>query len=74
MALTKRKRAAVEKVFYFSFYDFCEKMATVLGTLAFALINNYTQNMRSSVLALIIFFILAVFFIARIQNFKVKHP
>jgi UMF1 family MFS transporter len=59
---------------YFSFYDFCEKMATVLGTLAFALINNYTQNMRSSVLALIIFFILAVFFIARIQNFKVKHP
>lgn len=59
---------------YFSFYDFCEKMATVLGTLAFALINNYTQNMRSSVLALIIFFILAVFFIARIQNFKEKHP
>ncbi|MDZ4668259.1 MAG: MFS transporter [bacterium] len=59
---------------YFSFYDFCEKMATVLGTLAFALINNYTQNMRSSVLALIIFFILAVFFLARIENFKEKHP
>ncbi|MCF8254122.1 MAG: MFS transporter [Bacteroidia bacterium] len=59
---------------YFSFYDFCEKMATVLGTLAFALINNYTENMRSSVLALIIFFILALFFIARIQNFKESHP
>lgn len=59
---------------YFSFYDFCEKMATVLGTLSFALINNYTQNMRSSVLALIIFFILALFFIMRIKNFKEVHP
>jgi UMF1 family MFS transporter len=59
---------------YFSFYDVCEKMATVLGTFAFGFINNYTENMRSSVLALIIFFILALFFIARIENFKEKHP
>lgn len=59
---------------YFSLYDFAEKMATVFGTLAFAVINNYTENMRTSVLALIIFFILALFFIVRIQNFKEKHP
>jgi UMF1 family MFS transporter len=59
---------------YFSFYDVCEKLATVLGTFVFALINNYTGNMRTSVLALIIFFILALFFISRIPNFKEKHP
>lgn len=59
---------------YFSFYDFSEKMATVLGTLSFAIINNYTENMRTSVLALIIFFILALFFLVRIKNFKEVHP
>jgi UMF1 family MFS transporter len=59
---------------YFSFYDICEKGATVLGTFVFGLINNYTGNMRTSVLALIIFFILALFYISRIENFKEKHP
>ncbi|MCG9880867.1 MAG: MFS transporter [Bacteroidia bacterium] len=63
-----------EPASYFSFYDVSEKLATVFGTFVFGFINNYTQNMRSSVLALIIFFILALFFIVRIENFKEKHP
>jgi UMF1 family MFS transporter len=63
-----------EPASYFSFFDVCEKMATVLGTFVFGFINNYTENMRTSVLALIIFFIIALFFIARIENFKEKHP
>lgn len=59
---------------FFSFYDITEKVATVLGTFAFGFINNFTENMRTSVLALILFFILALLFLARIKNFKEKHP
>lgn len=59
---------------YFSFYDISEKVATVLGTFAFALINTLTENMRTSLLALMLFFILALVFFTRIENFKEKHP
>jgi UMF1 family MFS transporter len=51
-----------------------EKMATVLGTFAFGFINNLTGNMRSSVLALLVFFIIAGFLFMFIPNFKEKHP
>jgi UMF1 family MFS transporter len=54
---------------YFSFYDVCEKLATVLGTFVFAFINNMTGNMRSSVLVLMVFFLVGLFFISRIKNF-----
>jgi UMF1 family MFS transporter len=63
-----------ETASYFSFYDVCEKMATVLGTFAFGLINDFTGNMRSSVLALLVFFIIAGFLLMQIPNFKEKHP
>jgi len=57
---------------YFSFYDVCEKLATVLGTFVFAFINNMTGNMRSSVLVLMVFFLVGLFFISRIKNFTGK--
>lgn len=63
-----------ETASYFSFYDICEKMATVLGTFAFGFINNLTGNMRSSVLALLVFFIIAGILFMLIPNFKEKHP
>ncbi len=58
-----------EHASYFSFYDVCEKLATVLGTFVFAFINNLTGNMRSSVLVLMVFFIVGLFFVSRIRNF-----
>ncbi|MCX6256950.1 MAG: MFS transporter [Bacteroidia bacterium] len=42
---------------FFSFYDVTEKLATVFGTLSFGLINHFTGSMRTSALALGIFFI-----------------
>jgi MFS transporter, UMF1 family len=48
---------------YFSFYDFSDKVSTVLGTLAFGLIDAITGSMRYSVLALMVFFILGVIFL-----------
>ncbi|PZP45854.1 MAG: MFS transporter, partial [Pseudopedobacter saltans] len=41
---------------FFSFYDVTEKVAIVLGMFSFGFIENITGNMRSSILALIIFF------------------
>lgn len=59
---------------YFSFYDVCEKMASVLGTFSFGLINGLTGSMRSSIVALAVYFVIGLFFISRIKNFKSVHP
>lgn len=59
---------------YFSFYDVCEKLAIVIGTFSFGLLLDLTGNMRTSVLALAVYFVLGLLFIARIKNFKTMHP
>ena len=41
---------------FFSFYDVTEKVAIVLGMFSFGFIENITGNMRSSIMALIVFF------------------
>lgn len=41
---------------YFSFYDLLEKVAIVVGTFSFGLINEITGGMRLSMLALTVFF------------------
>lgn len=58
---------------YFSFYDVCEKLAIVLGSFSYGLINGFTGNMRTSILALIIYFVIGLYFFARIKNFKTFH-
>ena len=47
---------------YFSFYDVVYKSAIVGGTLMFGVVDNITNNMRYSVLALAIFFMLGFLF------------
>lgn len=43
---------------YFSFYDVCDKLGTVIGTLSFGYVAEIFGNMRNSVLALMIYFII----------------
>ncbi len=43
---------------YFSFYDVCDKIGTVIGTLSFGYVSEFFGGMRNSVLALMIFFII----------------
>ncbi len=43
---------------FFSFYDVTEKIAIVIGMFSFGFINELTGSQRSSVLALMIFFII----------------
>ena len=48
---------------YFSFYDVTEKIAIVIGMFSFGYINEFTGSQRSSVLALMIFFIIGLVFL-----------
>ncbi|MBY0537730.1 MAG: MFS transporter [Chitinophagaceae bacterium] len=43
---------------FFSFYDVTEKLAIVIGLFSFGFIEGLTNNMRNSILALIVFFVL----------------
>lgn len=43
---------------YFSFYDVCEKVGIVIGTLTFGLVSQTMGGMRNSTLALMIYFII----------------
>lgn len=42
---------------FFSFYDVCDKIGTVIGTLSFGYVAEFFGGMRNSVLALMTFFI-----------------
>ena len=45
---------------FFSFYDVTEKLAIVIGLFSFGFIEGITHNMRNSLLALILFFVLGL--------------
>jgi MFS transporter, UMF1 family len=49
---------------FFSFYDVTEKIAIVLGLFTFGFVNEITGSQRNSVLALMLFFIIGLFFLA----------
>jgi MFS transporter, UMF1 family len=42
---------------FFSFFDVSEKIAIVIGTFSWGFINGFTGSMRTSILSLIVFFI-----------------
>lgn len=50
----------IDHASYFSFYDVCDKIGTVIGTLTFGLIFELTGNLRHSVLAIGIIFIFGI--------------
>jgi len=53
---------------YFSFYDVLTKVAIVSGTFVFGLVNQLTGNMRLSILAISIFFVIAFFIMLRVKT------
>lgn len=50
---------------FFSFYDVTEKIAIVIGMFSFGFIEHLTGNMRNSIFALTIFFMLGFIFLIR---------
>ncbi len=55
---------------FFSFYDVTEKIAIVLGTLAYGWLIQATGSMRSSVLSLAIFFVIGLLLLLRVKRTK----
>jgi UMF1 family MFS transporter len=55
---------------YFSFYDVCDRLSTVLGTFVFGLIIQLTGNMRNGILVLGVVFLLSLYFLIKIIRSK----
>ncbi len=55
---------------YFSFYDVCDKLGTVLGTFAFGYINEISGSMRNSIIVLASFFIIGLILLLRMRKEK----
>jgi MFS transporter, UMF1 family len=52
---------------YFSFFDSVEKFAIVIGTFSFGFIEQMTGSLRNSVLALMVYFIIALILLIRVK-------
>jgi UMF1 family MFS transporter len=59
---------------FFSFYDVTEKLAIVIGLFSFGFIEGLTHNMRNSILALIVFFLLGLIFLILTSRIQQKQP
>ncbi|WP_194852589.1 MFS transporter [Nonlabens antarcticus] len=55
---------------YFSFFDVAEKIGIVFGMLIFAIVGEISGSMRSSILFLVVFFILGIILLARVPKLK----
>mgnify|MGYP003898363021 CR=1 FL=1 len=55
---------------FFSFYDVCDRLSTVLGTFLFGIIIQMTGNMRVGILILTIFFSVSLLFLYRLNKFN----
>jgi len=53
---------------YFSFYDVCDRMSTVIGTFMFGLIIQLTGNMRISILVLVFVFGASLLFLRPLMS------
>jgi UMF1 family MFS transporter len=53
---------------FFSFYDVCDRLSTVLGTFLFGIIIQITGNMRIGILILTLFFSISLLFLYRLHK------
>ncbi|MEQ1734365.1 MAG: MFS transporter [Bacteroidia bacterium] len=57
---------------YFSFYDVAEKMSIVLGMVTFGVITQLSSNMRTPILSLIVFFVVGLALLFRLNGSLLK--
>lgn len=53
---------------YFSFYDVAEKLGIVIGMSSYGFIEQLTGNMRNSIVALIVFFVIGMILLLRVPK------
>ena len=56
-----------EMTSYFSFYDVMYKLSIIAGTFSFGIVDQITGNMRYSVLALGLFFVIGLIILSRVD-------
>ncbi len=59
---------------YFSFYDACDRLSTVLGTFIFGLVIQVSGSMRTGILILGFVFLVSLYFLRTIRNTKELAP
>jgi UMF1 family MFS transporter len=64
--------ASNDNTSYFSFYDVCEKMAVVLGTFFYGLLEQLTGSMRTSIVLLGFLFLIAIIGWIQLKKFKLS--
>lgn len=57
---------------YFSFFDVTEKLAIVIGTISYGLIEEMTGSMRNSALGMIFFFVVGLFILLNLTRYSLK--
>ena len=57
---------------FFSFYDATEKLSIVIGLFSFAFIEELTDNMRNSIIALASFFVIGLIFLLLLRRIEKK--
>lgn len=57
---------------YYSFLDILYKLSIVVGTFAFGIVEDITGDMRNSILLLSFFFIIAIFFMFRVNPKRIN--
>ena len=57
---------------FFSFFDVTEKLSIVIGTAVFGVIAQITGSMRNSILSLVVFFILGLYFLLQLRGRKLR--
>ncbi len=57
---------------YFSFYDVTEKLAIVLGTASYGLIEEFTGSMRNSALGMMFFFGIGLLILMNLTRYSLK--
>jgi UMF1 family MFS transporter len=53
---------------YFSFYDACDRLSTVLGTFIFGLVIQISGSMRFGILILGLVFLISLYFLRQMRN------
>ena len=62
----------IDNTSFFSFYEVAEKLAIVLGTLSFGLIDHLTGSMRNSILVLMSYFIIGIIIMYFVRSPKLQ--
>ncbi|MDQ3628179.1 MAG: MFS transporter [Actinomycetota bacterium] len=69
-SLFSRLIPAGREAAYFSLYQACERGTSWLGTLLFGLVQQWTGSYRPAIFALIVFFVLGIVLLARVDTVR----